>query len=165
MAYKKNPFKTIEILEKKMNKALEHLLKKVPEDDIVAGIKEIRLQRIEEAKKSKKRSFAYARIQNLLRDYPGFQKEILKTLNARVKEAKKLGVLYKYESEELTALRLKKESQKKLGDKPTTKAPVNLEDLPKKKTPLTENDEEFTSQTMEIDMGSLLPSLNKEDQE
>lgn len=92
MGNKKNPFKTIVSLNIKKNKALEHLMMKVPESDVIDGLREIR----EQLKQEKKTSHALTRIQKLLLDYPGFQKELLDTLTLLIREAKKNGTIDQY---------------------------------------------------------------------
>ncbi len=133
MAHKKNPFENIVLLNKKNSRSIEYLLKKAPEEDVIDGLKEIRSQLKEEEKKSKKLPRAIARIEKLLFDYPGFQKEILDILVSRIRSAKKMGIISKYEPKGKTDVIVKDDS--KVKTEVTSK-----EELPEK-TDVVQKDE------------------------
>lgn len=117
MAHKKNPFDTIIVLSKKSERALEYLLKKAPEEDVINGFRQIRSQLKEKEKKVHKLPPSITRIEKLLLEYPGFQKEILDTLTSRVKSAKEMGVIYKYEDKSKTEVKTKAEVKTKTEPK------------------------------------------------
>ena len=158
MAYKTNPFKTIVSQNNKRSRALEYLLKKAPEIDVIDSLREIRAQ-IKKEEKSKKPPYALARIQKLLLDYPGFQKEMLDTLNLLIREAKKNGTIDQYAAKKkiVAKPKPKKAIVPQSGETPPQKPEAAPEDTP----PQLLSEEEFTSRTMEIDMDSLKPFLNK----
>ena len=72
MAYKTNPFKTIVSQNNKRSRALEYLLKKAPEIDVIDSLREIRAQ-IKKEEKSK----------NLLMPLPEYKSSFLITPDFR----------------------------------------------------------------------------------
>ncbi len=96
MARKKNLFENMVLLNKKTANALEYLLKKAPEENVISGLRAMRSKLLEEDKKKKKLPRTLAKIESLLLEYPGFQKALLNTLNSRIKRAKEKGIIHKY---------------------------------------------------------------------
>ena len=152
MAYKKNPFETIISLGKKQSRALEHLLNTVSEENAIEGLKKIRRQLKKEKNKKNKPSYAATRIQKLLRDYPGFEKEVLKTFNARIREAKKLGTLHTYMSEEKKAAEIRKAARKKIKEKAKGAKAVKATSPSQDNAPFKPYNEDFDSKTLKVEL-------------
>lgn len=99
MARKKNPFQNIVELNKKNLAALEYLLAKASEEDVVEGLRDIRKQLSVEDTTTEKLPRSVVKIEKLLLEYPEFQKEILSILQKRVKKVKEMGILYKFNAD------------------------------------------------------------------
>ncbi len=169
MAHKKNPFENIVLFNKKNARAIEYLLKKAPEEDVIDGLRELRLQLKEEEKKSKRLPRTIGRIEKLLFEYPGFQKEILDLLVSRIKSAKNMGIISKYEPKVKTSVPVNEVVKEKNAVISKDMIPPQSRQIPKDEKPQTpfetiEKDVPVKTDTVLVDHASSEESLiTKED--
>lgn len=99
MAHSKNPLAKILSLQEEMGRTIQVLFDKVSAEDIVGAVKEIQEQR--KSMKVEENNLippTVMKIQKLLIEYPGFQTQMLETLNTSIKSAEKMEILDKYKA-------------------------------------------------------------------
>jgi len=99
MANSKNPFAKLVSLQEEFNRTLQFLLEKGNPDEIVKAMKEIQEHRKNvKVEENNLIPPTVMKIQKLLIEYPGFQTQMLETLNTSIKSAEKMEILDRYKA-------------------------------------------------------------------